>query len=248
MGTPWGPSNAFTPTIDGNWMTDPPLQMFNSLQWKQCPIMIGWNSVEQNLLGVLDIGSFPIIPLSDSHFTQLVYEIFGAQNDTNSFSPFVLSNYAAERQTLGNWQALAHAFADWALLHRCPALADKGFTNSESPVYIYLFQHVPQYWIFTTLGATHTAELSFVFDNTDEQNMIFAADEIPFAQDVMNIWINFATTNVPQKGWPDYRSSGLVQPLDLTFPSPIPYNISTTCMNWGPLLVSGQFPTATLYN
>ena len=248
LGSPWGPSNAFVPCVDGVWMTAQPLAMFAGSQWKQCPIMIGWNTVEQNMLGLIEAGTPPSAPLSNDRFSQLVHAIFGAPDDPDSFAPFVLSNYAGERQSLGNWQALAHAFSDWALLHRCPALANKGFLQSPSPVYMYQFRHVPQLWAFTPLGATHTAELAFVFDNPDEQNLVFTSKEKPFAQTVMNAWISFASGQVPLPSWPDYRSAALVQPLDLDFPAAAQYNNSQVCMNWLPLFTSPSFPQPTLFN
>jgi para-nitrobenzyl esterase len=90
-------------------------------------------------------------------------------------------------------------------------LAERKFTQGRAPVYMYLFA-----WrspaLGGKLGAPHTVEIPFVFDNTDIPiSMTKGGPEVKaLAQRTSDAWIQFARTGNPNhKGlpnWPAYST------------------------------------------
>src|SRR6185437_11320329 len=90
-------------------------------------------------------------------------------------------------------------------------VADRKFAQGKAPVYVYSFAwRTPA--MDGKLGAPHTVELPFVFDNTDvPKHMTTGSDaEKALAAQTSEAWIQFArSANPNHKGlpnWPAYTT------------------------------------------
>ena len=72
--------------------------------------------------------------------------------------------------------------------------------SDDAPTYLYRFAVAPDPVLAADGGAPHTAELAFVFDDTERQGTP-VANAGALADQVADLWVDFATDGEPE-GWP----------------------------------------------
>lgn len=88
----------------------------------------------------------------------------------------------------------------------CRQYADLKAQRSDAPVYSYLFDFDPGV-LGGRAGASHSAELAFVFDNADRVPLSGTRPERDAVADAMaRAWTTFARTGVPGAEWPPYTA------------------------------------------
>ena len=73
-------------------------------------------------------------------------------------------------------------------------------TTGHSPVYYYSFQHAPPFpkdSIYAGWGASHFAELWYVFDHLDQYSWQWTAADRKLAEEISEYWVNFAGSGDP---------------------------------------------------
>jgi len=90
-----------------------------------------------------------------------------------------------------------------------------------SPVYYYSFTHRPPFpkgSPYDGWGASHFAELWYVFDHLDQERWNWTSDDRRLAQDVSGYWVHFVKSGDPNgpglPSWPRYKP-GTASVLDL---------------------------------
>jgi para-nitrobenzyl esterase len=131
--------------IDGKLVLDEPQNLYNSGQFAKVPLMLGVNN--------LDLGfSTPDITTKDQ-----AYAIFGAQNlaaASAAFDPTGTATVASVESQISRVITMDE-----------PArFVARNFTSRGIPTYLYRFSYVVQSKQNTVAGATHGAEIPYVFD------------------------------------------------------------------------------------
>lgn len=190
-----GYSLLWEPVVDGDFLpTGPVLDTGFADAGRDIPLLIGSNLNEWTVFG--ESMADPNSPMSDEELSARMTEQYG-DNAENVASAFA--------EAYPNEPATAALYVDSTLI-RLPILkltahkADQG----GAPVYSYIFSWGTSY---------HTAEIPFVFDNTDKVTVSGDANEAHALSDVMSqAWINFARTGDPNgegvPAWEPYTRDG----------------------------------------
>ncbi|MFF0700015.1 carboxylesterase/lipase family protein [Streptomyces tendae] len=122
----------------------------------------------------------------------------------------------------------------------CPALKSSRLINGQTRFYAYEFNDVAAPSLVPPseefpLGATHTSELSYLFDFGFTLN----ATQQASANRLIDYWANFARTGTPNGAtvprWPTYAPAGQVQSLETTTARPVSADGRATdhhCLMW----------------
>jgi len=132
--------------------------------------------------------------------------------------------------------ALAVVYGDIDLI--CPgvlyanALQQKGKT----PVFGYVYSHIPYYNSNPFLGAYHSCEIEFVF-STISNFRKYIPEEVIFANNLTAYWTSFGRNNNPNHGdlfpWPMYTESQDYPRVDLDFSTSVLRNYNQAqCGFW----------------
>jgi len=205
------------------------------------PVIIGTNQVEGNLLNYFITTIPPTTPMSNATFTSFVNAAFG------SMAPTVTSWYSTVRQQQGNWIALSEIYGDFLINCGSHFMANYISTLSQAEVFRYLFTHTPQNWPYNFLNATHSSEISFVFNDPAVNFMTsFTSDEQTLANSVASLWGSFVITSDPETltgvNWPRYnKATASVINLTTTKYSLVEINWPI-CNNWENILLTGSVP------
>lgn len=190
-----GYSLLWEPVVDGDFLpTGPVLDTGFADAGRDIPLLIGSNLNEWTVFG--ESMADPNSPMSDEELSARMTEQYGDNAER------VASVFA---EAYPNEPATAALYVDSTLI-RLPILkltahkADQG----GAPVYSYIFSWGTSY---------HTAEIPFVFDNTDKVTVSGDANEAHALSDVMSqAWINFARTGDPNgegvPAWEPYTRDG----------------------------------------
>lgn len=190
-----GYSLLWEPVVDGDFLpTGPVLDTGFADAGRDIPLLIGSNLNEWTVFG--ESMADPNSPMSDEELSARMTELYGDNAER------VASAFA---EAYPNEPATAALYVDSTLI-RLPILkltahkADQG----GAPVYSYIFSWGTSY---------HTAEIPFVFDNTDKVTVSGDANEARALSDVMSqAWINFARTGDPNgegvPAWEPYTRDG----------------------------------------
>ncbi|MDE1987502.1 MAG: carboxylesterase family protein [Hyphomicrobiales bacterium] len=94
-------------------------------------------------------------------------------------------------------------------------------TKGKSPVFYYHFTHKPPFpkgSVYAGWGASHFAELWYMFDHLDQEPWRWTAADRQLADTMAHYWVNFARTGNPNgvglPEWPDFRTTQHVLYLD----------------------------------
>lgn len=190
-----GYSLLWEPVVDGDFLpTGPVLDNGFAENGRDIPLLIGSNLNEWTVFGTTMAD--PNAAMSDEDLSARMTQQYGDNADAVA---------AAFAEAYPNEPSTAALYVDSTLI-RLPILkitahkADQG----GAPVYSYIFSWGTSY---------HTAEIPFVFDNTDKVTVSGDADEAQALSEVMSqAWINFAKTGNPNgegvPAWEPYTREG----------------------------------------
>ncbi len=191
-------SMAFVPVIDGDSLPAHPLVAIASGASAQVPLLIGTNTEEFRLFleppGTIDTITPDLLgPLAAA---------FGATDE-------VVAKYRANRPEASAGDVFAAMLTD--RFFRLPALA-VAQVRATAPAATYVYEFA---WGKPPLGAAHSLEIPFVFDNlaaAADDPIIGADAPQDLADDMQAAWVAFATTADP--GWPAYEENRPVRIFD----------------------------------
>ncbi len=87
--------------------------------------------------------------------------------------------------------------------------------TGKSPVFYYSFRQPPPFpagSVYAGWGASHFAELWYVFDHLDQSPWNWTAADRKLAEEISNYWVNFARSGDPNgrglPSWPAFNNAG----------------------------------------
>ena len=178
------------PIVDGKIVLDEPQVLYKSGQFMKIPIMLGVNNAD---LGFSTRG----ITTKDQ-----AYAIFGAQNQAAARSAFDPTGTASVAD-------VENQISRVITMDEPARFVARSLTSQGVPAYLYRFSYVPQSIQNKVNGATHGAEIPFVFGTLASMygTAVTSQDE-QVAQRVTAYWAAFAKTgNSSDAGlasWPAY--------------------------------------------
>jgi para-nitrobenzyl esterase len=197
---PGGLRMGFTPVLDGHYVANHPFDPVASPLAAHVPMIIGCNEHEMSLFALNDSASFT---LDDAGLRQRVVDFVGEANAER-----VLGLYRQARPDASPTELYLDLASDRFIRKTTIAVTERKAVQP-APVYAYLFT-----WrspaLGGRLGATHTVEIPFVFDNTDiPAVMTRGGPEVKaLAAQVSDAWIAFARSGNPNRAglpqWPRY--------------------------------------------
>lgn len=166
------------------------------------PLIIGCNRTEQTFFSLRDDDAF--------HLREAALAKRFAAIAPDADAPRILATYKAAYPNASPSDIFFLAGTDRGVRRGSIRLAERKAAQRSAPVYMYLFA-----WNSPALGgklrSPHTAEIPFVFDNTNIPNFMTAhtSQEKELAAKVSQAWIQFARSGKPDhKGipnWPQYE-------------------------------------------
>jgi para-nitrobenzyl esterase len=207
-----GPAlGTFWPALDGDVLVDDQYRMYQAGNYNDVPVLIGTNA---------DEGSLFVRSATVASFTDSIRAGYGDHADS------LLKVYPAadDKQALKSGRDV---FRDTAFAWHTWAWARLQSGAGKSKVFVYYFTHRPPYPdnpLFKDAGASHGAEIAYVFGNQPAMEPWSAADR-QVSDALQTYWTNFARTGDPNGGgvpaWPAFAGSDpQVMQLDAA-PTPI---------------------------
>ncbi|MFI5395567.1 MAG: carboxylesterase/lipase family protein [Candidatus Binatia bacterium] len=197
---PPDPAFAFTPGTWGSWAPNLDeylleAQIGDSLgagAFNHTPLLIGSNKDEGTLF-VAMAQDFHGTPLTANQYPDRLKLLLGS----DALVAQVMAQYPlADYPTPG--AALAAAFGDGFLA--CPTINTGRLTAPYVPTYLYQFEYPDAKFAVTppvALGAFHSAEVQFVFQQPPGPGQALTAEQILMSNQIMGYWTRFAATGDP---------------------------------------------------
>ncbi len=194
----WGEAAAigvpFVPVIDGDLLPARPIDSMAAGAGANVDVLVG-NNAEEYRLFLVPTGR--INAVNEEMLSRAVAAYGLPVTET-------LATYRATRKDVTPGDLLAAIITDWYF--RIPAIrmAEAHVRQGAGATYMYEFAWQPPTFD-GRLGACHTLELPFVFDNLDKEGFEGLAGTNPPQQvaDAMHTaWVAFATSGNP--GWPQF--------------------------------------------
>jgi len=201
-GAPAGARPAgFGPVVDGKILPSNPFDPVASPVSATIPILVGCNTHENALSA-----DESVFNLDEEGLRNRIVAIAGEANATR-----VIDTYKKDYPGKSPSDLFFLAGTDRGMRLNAIRLAERKFAQGKAPVYMYLFA-----WRSPALGgrmgAPHTVEIPFVFDNTDIPKVMTAGgpEVKSLAAKTSEAWIQFARSGNPNhKGlpnWPAYTT------------------------------------------
>ncbi|MBB3260810.1 para-nitrobenzyl esterase [Paraburkholderia bannensis] len=187
--------------IDGKLVVDEPENQYKAGQFAKVPLLLGVNSA--------DLG-FATGGLTTK---EQAYAIFGAQNLSTAAAAFDPSGTASV-------SSVENQIARDITMDEPARFVARTFTSRGLPTYLYRFSYVAQSIRSKVSGATHAAEIPYVFDtlSTAYATAVTSQDE-QVARNMIAYWAAFAKSGNPSDAgltaWPVYNA-GLDNQLEFT--------------------------------
>jgi para-nitrobenzyl esterase len=186
-------NSEFWPVYDGYVLPGDVYELYQLNRFSDTPILIGTNSDEGALFAQPGITS--------ASFTAQVRDGYGAKANT------VLSAYPSNNDAEAATSS-KNLFRDTAFAWPTWAWARLQSRVGKNPVYVYYFDHRT---VLSPDGATHGAEMSFVFGNLDRQGIQPSAADVSLSERMMAYWVNFAKYGNPNAeglpNWPQFNEN-----------------------------------------
>jgi para-nitrobenzyl esterase len=208
-----GVTNQFSPVVDGKIIPAHPFSPVATSLAESIPIMVGCNTHEQTFTAISQ-GDEEAFNLDEVSLRQRVVEMVGEPNAKrviDTYKKLYPNKSPSERYFL--------LCTDRRPRMGSIMLAERKFKQGKAPVYLYLFA-----WrspaLGGKLGAPHTVEIPFVFDNTDiPKVMTKGGPEVKaLAGKVSEAWIQFARSGNPNhKGLPNWPAYTIPERATMVF-------------------------------
>ena len=193
-----GSSMAFIPVIDGDLLTEHPMSAIAAGSGSGVPLIIGTNTDEYRLF---------LVPTGIA--AMVTAEVLAGLADPLGATPQVLDLYQANRPDASPGDLLAALLTD--RFFRLPAIA-VAQARADGPAATYVYEFA---WPSPELGAVHSLEIPFVFDNLSARGAELTTGPTPpqdLADQMHAAWIRFARTGDP--GWPVFDDRHAVRVFD----------------------------------
>ena len=190
-----GPSGAgWLPLVDGYNIPDQPGKLLTAGTFTKVPTIVGANRNEGTLFFKIGLSV-----TNDADYLALVDGIFTGQG-----AKIVAQYPSASFPTPQD--AAAEAIGDGLFV--CPTRRTaRGLAAGGAPTYLYAFVHPVETPIFMGLGAFHSSEVPFIFENA-YLGFTLGANEKPLSQAMIGYWFGLAKSGDPNAGkalpWPKY--------------------------------------------
>lgn len=224
-GVSWGP------TIDNTVLSGQPMKLVRAGTFNKVPLLLGSNKEEGTLFLFLGF----VTKMTEAQYKALVPAIVGPVAAALALPRYPVSAYTGTGFFSAPALAFSDMFTDMAFI--CPSrMTAAALEKAGQPIYLYHFPVRPSSGALSFLGATHTAEIPFIFHTQGS----FTAQEEALSQQMMGFWARFAAAGDPNKAgstlWPKYTASTDSHLLlDLTVKAGSGLKKSQ-CDFWAPLL------------
>jgi para-nitrobenzyl esterase len=203
----WGPLALsllpFAPAVDGEVVPQAPLAAIAAGQGRDVRLLIGSNRDEARLFFVAPA----TIDLINDAALEAAASAYGLSADS-------VAVYRAGRPGASAGDILAAVITDWFFAIPAIRVAEARTGAASAPTWMYRFDH-PAPENNHRFGASHGAEVPFVFNTISQQDLHPLIGDIPsqaVADQTHKTWVDFITHGDP--GWPAYntasRTTGLL--------------------------------------
>jgi para-nitrobenzyl esterase len=193
----------FAPAVDGEVVPQAPLAAIAAGQGRQVRLLIGSNRDEARLFFVAPA----ITDLIDDAALEAAASAYGLSADS-------LARYRAHRPGASAGDVLAAVITDWFFAVPAIRVAEARTGTASAPTWMYRFDY-PAPEDNHRFGASHGAEVPFVFNTISQQDLHPLIGDTPsqaVADQTHKAWVDFITNGDP--GWPAYntatRTTGLL--------------------------------------
>lgn len=183
------------PVIDAYVLPLSPYEAFAAGQQNDVPLLIGSNADEAR--AIVDV----------THETSATFDS-DLEHSVGQIPPALLAAYPhatdeeAKQARLGLERDLRFAWDMWAW-------ARLQARTGQSPVFYYSFRQQPPFpagSVYAGWGASHFAELWYVFDHLDQSAWNWTVADRKLAEEMSNYWVNFARAGDPNgSGLPPWQ-------------------------------------------
>lgn len=190
------------PVIDQHIFPDTPMEVFQSGNFNQVPLLIGSNAQEMSLQVPTTV--LPIMT------TVLLQSIVPAALQPKAFSLYPSGSTPAEAR-----KSMVNMLTDLQFTAPARRTAQCISMNQTHPVWRYLFNHTHTVTALEDYGAYHGMELFYLFNTWEEATLgsgpLFKPEDKAVQELMLQYWVNFAYSGNPNgsgmAAWPAFDAS-----------------------------------------
>jgi para-nitrobenzyl esterase len=174
------------PVIEPHLLPLTPYDALGSGSYNDVPTLIGFNAEEARAM--VDVKE-----VNAANFDAGIKQSFGALPSALLQGYERRTDAEAQQARLDFERDLRFGWDMWAW-------AKKQRTSGESPVYFYYFEHAPPFpagSVRATWGASHFAELWYMFDHLGQETWRWSSVDHQLAATMASYWTNFAKSGDP---------------------------------------------------
>ena len=192
----------YSPVVDGRFLPQHPFDPVATPVSADVPLLVGCTRDEATLFYLRDESVFS---LDEAGLRMRLLEML-----EEPMAVRLIDTYKKAQPDASPSQLFLRIASDRLARRDAIRLAERKFAQGKAPVYMYLFT-----WkspaLNGRLGAPHTVEIPFVFDNTDVPAVMTKSPTAkPLAEKTSDAWIAFARSANPNHAglpnWPQYNT------------------------------------------